>query len=343
MAANRGTGPGLGALTTRAFRPTLAPVLVYVHGIGRQDPAELLHARLDRIVFGGPRPDTRLAYYADVLHGERPPGALARFRAAHRLHRSAMATARTDAADDAATDTAAAETLEQLAQLDATLGGDATGDEAWGRLVAFRERLQRHEDATTSDRPRWVEREAFRLLVGTLLPDVGAYFFGGHAEAMREPLRRILRAPDVRLASPLAIVSHSLGTVVSYHVLSEPEFVDLRVDQWLTLGSPLGIDEIRWLATRGEGHPAPMPPGVRHWTNIADPLDPVALDGTLHDEYGPAERIVELRLTIASRMHHAMKAYLAHERVRALVIESVTPERPEGRPEERPTNRAGSA
>jgi len=309
-------------------------VLVYVHGIGRQDPADLLHARLDRIVFGGPRSDTRLAYYADVLHADRPPGALARLRSAHRVGRSEGSTrgglepATPDGRDefDEGPETAASDEPDELDELESTLGGgDAEDEESRGRLRAFRERLQRHEDATTSDRPTWLEREAFRLLVGTLLPDVGAYFFGGHAEAMREPLRRILREPEVRAARPLAIVSHSLGTVVSYHVLSEPEFADIRVDHWLTLGSPLGIDEIRWLATRGEGHPAPMPPGVLRWTNIADPLDPVALDGTLHDEYGPAERIAELHLSIDSRMHHAMRAYLAHERVRALVIESVTP------------------
>jgi len=290
-------------------------VLVYVHGIGRQDPADVLHARLDRIVFGGPRPDTRLAYYADVLHHGRPPSALTRFRTAHRLHRSGS----TDGAP------AEASTPEGLDELEATLGGgEAEADETRGRLRAFRERLQRYEDSTTGDRPRWLEREGFRLLFRTLVPDVGAYFFSGHGEAMREPLRRILRDPAVGAARPLAIVSHSLGTVVSYHVLSEPEFTNLRVDHWLTLGSPLGVDEIRWLATDGEANPAPMPPGVLRWTNIADPLDPVALDSTLRDEYGPAERIAELQLTIASRMHHALRAYLAHERVRALVVEAVS-------------------
>jgi hypothetical protein len=62
-----------------------------------------------------------------------------------------------------------------------------------------------------------------------------------------------------------------------------------------------------------------VPSQVRRWTNAADPLDPIALDATLADEYGPADVIEEFRVSIASRMHHAMAAYLAHERVREVV------------------------
>lgn len=280
-------------------------VLVYVHGIGHQEPAAELHARLDRIVFGGPSPETRLAYYADVLHPEHPAVLLGRFRRARRGDST-------------------------LPELEAAMQPDLPAiqaDERWSRMLAFRRRLQRHEDATTSDRPRWLEREAFRVLLGTLLPDVGAYFFGGHGEAMREPLRRILREGLARPTKRLSIVSHSLGTVISYNVLHEPEFAALTVDHWLTLGSPLGIDEIRWLATGGSAHPAPVPATVRRWTNVADPLDPVALDATLRDEYGPAERIEELSVSIRCRMHHAMRAYVSEEPVRTM-IEAMAAEAP---------------
>jgi hypothetical protein len=90
------------------------------------------------------------------------------------------------------------------------------------------------------------------------------------------------------------------------------------VPHWITVGSPLGIDEIRWLSTGGV-RPAPVPASVARWTNAADPLDPIALDATLADEYGPAGVIDEFRVSIRSRMHHAMAAYLANERVGDLV------------------------
>jgi hypothetical protein len=288
-------------------------VLVYVHGSGHQDPPDLLHERLDRILYGAAHPTTRLAYYAHVLHAEHRPNILSRLRAAA-PHRRAVA--------DAAVAVAVAAGHPTHEQLDA-LEELAPTEEERGRVRALRERIQRHEDRAISDRPHWLEREAFRVLLGTLLPDVGAYFFGGRAEAMREPLRDVLREVRALPATerdPLVVVSHSLGTVITYHVLQEPAFADLDVAHWITLGSPLGIDEVRWLATRGLPHPAPIPPTVRRWSNFADPLDPVALDGTLRDEFGPADRLVDLQVSIECRTHHAMKAYLATHHVRQAVL-----------------------
>jgi len=326
-------------------RPAAYPmrVLVYVHGSGHQDPPDLLHERLDRILYGAPHPTTRLAYYAHVLHAEHKPNALSRLRAAA-PHRRAAATVEQkvgeveDAVGQAVTDAtiavavaAAHPTHEQLDALEDL----APTEEERGRIRALRKRIQVHEDRAISDRPSWLEREAFRVLLGTLLPDVGAYFFGGRAEAMREPLRAVLR--DVRALpaadrDPLIVVSHSLGTVITYHVLQEAEFAGLEVDHWITLGSPLGIDEVRWLATRGLPHPAPIPPTVRRWSNFADPLDPVALDGTLRDEFGPADRLVDLQVSIESRTHHAMKAYLATHHVRTAVLGDEVAARDDVRP-----------
>ena len=285
--------------------------MIYVHGIGRQDPPDILHARLDRILFGEAVPETRLAYYADVLHGERPPTALGRLRAAAPHRRATTATVEAFGEAEGAAPAGPADGLP-----DETAGG-GTVDGETSTMRRIRDRLQRHEDATNADRPGWLEREAFKLIGARLLPDVGAYFFGGHMEAMREPLRIALR----ETTGPVVIVSHSLGTVLAYHVLHEPEFADVVVPHWITIGSPLGIDEIRWL-TSGVVRPAPIPPSVARWTNIADPLDPVALDATLADEYGPADLIEEFRVSIRSRMHHSMAAYLAHDRVRALVTDA---------------------
>jgi hypothetical protein len=296
-------------------------VLVYVHGSGHQDPPDVLRERLDRILFGEARETSRLAYYAHVLHADKPQTILGRLRAAapHRRAERELAEAVTNARTSVAETVAAAVAHPTTVELDA-LEDLAPDDHARSRIRALRARIQRHEDRAISDRPHWLEREAFRVLLATLLPDVGAYFFGGRSEEMREPLRAVLRTVD----GPITLVTHSLGTVISYHVLQEPEFATIDVEHWITLGSPLGIDEVRWLATRGLAHPAPVPATVRRWTNIADPLDPVALDGTLRDEFGPAERIADLQVSILCRSHHAMKAYLATDHVRATVLEALS-------------------
>ena len=72
------------------------------------------------------------------------------------------------------------------------------------------------------------------------------------------------------------VVSHSLGTVVSYNVLRrEGRARGWNVPLFVTLGSPLAITEIR-RALRWAG-PARCPECVRSWFNALDERDVVAL------------------------------------------------------------------
>ncbi|MFJ5772683.1 hypothetical protein [Streptomyces sp. NPDC093094] len=73
--------------------------------------------------------------------------------------------------------------------------------------------------------------------------------------------------PDTRV-----VVAHSLGSVVAYEALcAHPEW---NIDTFVTLGSPLGIGEIRdRLRPSGAG----AWPHVRRWVNIAAKEDPIAL------------------------------------------------------------------
>jgi hypothetical protein len=72
------------------------------------------------------------------------------------------------------------------------------------------------------------------------------------------------------------VVSHSLGTVVSYNVLRrEGQARGWHVPLFVTLGSPLAITEIR-RALRSSG-PARCPECVGSWFNALDERDVVAL------------------------------------------------------------------
>ena len=94
-------------------------------------------------------------------------------------------------------------------------------------------------------------------------------------EIRRRTLDALQNAPA---SPPHVVVAHSLGSVIAYDVLQRVADAP-AVDALLTLGSPLGIDEVQdrlrpeW--TRADGFPART---VRtRWVNVFDPLDLVCL------------------------------------------------------------------
>lgn len=85
------------------------------------------------------------------------------------------------------------------------------------------------------------------------------------------------------------VVGHSLGSVVAYEVLCalRPERPPLTL---VTLGSPLGLAGLVFDRLQ----PAPQQDGtgiwpapVKHWTNVADSGDMVALVRELAPRFGP--------------------------------------------------------
>ena len=86
----------------------------------------------------------------------------------------------------------------------------------------------------------------------------------------------------LRLPGPKVIVSHSLGTVVSFELLRKLSGDGLSVDcpLFVTLGSPLGIDVIK----KKFHQPRIRPPGTNRWVNVADEEDFIALEVELTAE-----------------------------------------------------------
>lgn len=120
---------------------------------------------------------------------------------------------------------------------------------------------------------------------------------------------------------PAIIVSHSLGTIVSYALLREfarngrPRQSPL----WLTLGSPLGIDVVR----KGFTKPRVRPEGVSRWVNAADPEDFVALRSRLDpSDFGPdIENYPDVEN--GSKNPHSISGYLSDVRVAKAIIEAI--------------------
>ncbi|MGL5362778.1 MAG: hypothetical protein ACRDBH_07855 [Bosea sp. (in: a-proteobacteria)] len=100
--------------------------------------------------------------------------------------------------------------------------------------------------------------------------------------AVRERLLVELRRaqkPDLRTM----LIAHSMGSLIAFDVLlAHPE---LRVDHLVTVGSPLGLGEVKAHSRREFGR-LQVPEGVGRWDNFSDQRDPIAaLDMRLASDF----------------------------------------------------------
>lgn len=162
-----------------------------------------------------------------------------------------------------------------------------------------------------------------KQVLNTFLRDVHHYLFdvvyappGRTPVPIQQTIRRrfvkALAAPSV--SRPHVVVSHSMGTVIAYDCLKRvadcPE-----VDGLITLGSPLGLDEVQdklqpgW--SRDDGFPRERLTGG--WVNGFDRLDPVCgFDPSLANDFRRERRaaIRDLPLQNPGAWRHSAGKYL---------------------------------
>jgi hypothetical protein len=135
-----------------------------------------------------------------------------------------------------------------------------------------------------------------KRILDTFLRDVHHYLFDVEfAPAGRAPVRlqqtirtRFVDALcDSAVSRPHIVVSHSMGTVIAYDCLKRVGDC-VPVDGLITLGCPLGLDEVQdklqpgW--SRADGFPSERVEG--EWINLFDRLDPVCgFDPQLANDY----------------------------------------------------------
>lgn len=130
--------------------------------------------------------------------------------------------------------------------------------------------------------PWWLKRRLMKIL----LRDVHHYLFNAEFSPRDGVIYRVQDEIRDRFVAaikkgaekegPHLVVSHSMGTVIAYDCLKRlPDCPG--VDGLMTIGSPLGLDEVQdkllpeW--SREDGFPSKAGSG---WYNIYDKLDPVA-------------------------------------------------------------------
>jgi predicted alpha/beta hydrolase family esterase len=139
----------------------------------------------------------------------------------------------------------------------------------------------------------------------------------GESYFVRDEIRKRLvqaLAEGAKNPGPHVLVSHSMGTVIAYDCLKAiPDC--RRIDSLMTIGSPLGLDEVQdglkpaW--TRADGYPSER---VNvSWTNVYDRLDPVAgFDPNLANDYlqNGQSRVTDIHEPNYGKWRHDIAKYL---------------------------------
>jgi hypothetical protein len=160
-------------------------------------------------------------------------------------------------------------------------------------------------------------------IMDALLRDVHHYLFdvefappGKTPVRIQQTIRRRfvdkLRAAEV--TRPHVVVSHSMGTVIAYDCLKRVAECP-QVDGLITLGSPLGLDEVQdqlrpqW--SRADGFPHERVAGG--WINVFDRLDPVCgFDPNFANDYcrSGAPLVEDVAVQNDGTWRHSITKYL---------------------------------
>jgi len=271
------------------------PPVLYVHGIGAQPPRDALKREWDLALFGREMGDrTRMAYWSDILHGDPRTRSVKSARAGQGVDLDALLS---QAGVPAGSDDA-----QLLAQTLFRRMGMETG--ARKKVLPL---------------PAFLRKPITRAFLEALIKDTASYFFKpGMRKKMQQRLHEVLPSND----EPVTIVAHSQGTIITLEVLAAlAKTKPVSVIHLITIGSPLGIREVQdSLSCKLE-----VPRGVDAWNNFADPLDPVALDKGIGNDFDP-DRFITDELVMNTRSRrledfnpHSAVGYLAHPKVRTVV------------------------
>ncbi|MES3000731.1 MAG: S8 family serine peptidase, partial [Pseudomonadota bacterium] len=303
--------------TTKSTTQPQDSVVIYVHGVAQTDLPGVLKLHWDLALFGRDMGDaSRMAYWADVVRPEVLDPKVATAVAVKRvLARSDDSVDVDSLLEEAGVAKSKREDANALAEALLLQIGVAADPEIGSRGIRTK----------FLPLPAFLRKPISRAFIEALIGDTSAYFFtAGVRKKIGDRLRAEIKAAGKR---PVTIVSHSQGTIVAYEVLSAMKEGDIELDALVTLGSPLGVQEIQdWL---DPNDPLKIPPCVKRWYNFADPLDPVALDKGLTGDFEPAGTIedqvlVNTNTRIAWNFNpHSAVGYLAHPKVRNAVNDAM--------------------
>ncbi len=280
-------------------------LVVYVHGIGAQAAPDVLKREWDLALFGREMgSQTKLAYWADILHPGGPAVSTKTVRSDSRFDIDALLREAGLAEEN--------DDIQRFSRALASRLGVQIPESGGVRAAGVQKRIL--------PLPAAWRRPLARAFLERFVKDTAAYFF---KPGVRDRARKVLIDVLKNLHEPVTIVAHSQGTIITLEVLAERSPV--TVNQLVTIGSPLGITEVQDFLSC----PLKVPAGVAQWHNFADRFDPVAMDKGLSNDFRPGgfitDRIVSnLRARRLEGFNpHAASGYLALPEVREVVHRAV--------------------
>ena len=311
--------------------------VVYIHGIGNHPVASVLKCQWDMALFGVEMGDrSRMAYWVNREYYPRPldencAPAEHIGPSAHQLGTRALAELRET--DDEWLDKRLHEIAppkrgrEALARVGRRLLADDAVESRRNRVRSPGRIQVLGVEAEALPLPPGLRKLVTRWLTATFLQDVNDFLFvPERREAMKATLRDRLEAGG----GPFVVVAHSQGSMIAWDVLRDLDPAKISVPLFVTIGSPLGLDEVqdvlREFAHVGGGS-LPVPRCVGSWFNAADRLDPVALDGNLANDFTPGSRITDVCRPLLNPdspgSPHSGTGYLRTSEVRGVVAAAV--------------------
>jgi pimeloyl-ACP methyl ester carboxylesterase len=314
------------------------PHVTFIHGIANKPAVERLHqiwlnalAFGDGIDFGANGVTSTMVYWADVMYDAPVPEG-----ASEESTGSAFPRTLSQESSDASG------TMPLTGDVDMSWLADASPEEqklvnalaaevamkSGDPALAVRAELSAASNAIGAQLERiplpWFVKQP---LMRILLRDVHHYLFNasstprpGQSYAVRDEIRRRMLEKlheGAAQSGPHVVVSHSMGTVVAYDCIKRLPDAP-RVDGFMTIGSPLGLDEVQdnlhpeggnpgW--SRANGFPSERVGGT--WVNVYDRFDPVVgFDPQFANDFlRGGERVVD---DVNEQNHGAWRHNISH-------------------------------
>lgn len=307
-----------------------SPTVIYVHGIGNKPVASVLKCQWDTALFNVPMAErTRMAYW---VNRNRYPVPLVATCGTRDL---------TEAAAEGLSAVIPSVGVKAVVANEALLQTEIAGIAGTPRqrrvLESIAAKMEARASAESSKThtlaveakvlplPAPLRRLVARGLTRAFLRDVNDFLFD---KTQRDAMcKSVLDRIDAG-GGPFIVIAHSQGTMIAYEVLRQLTRAQADVRLLVTIGSPLGMTEVKDFfrrQTKVESGPLPFPACVRRWVNVAERLDVVSIDTDLTGEYaGAIENHDGLLLNPDSPWHpHSASGYLSTRYVRNAVRETL--------------------
>ena len=317
--------------------------VTFVHGLANKPPADtLIRIWADALGRDDPRPQQhangnsglsldnlgatyRMVYWADVLYPS--PDTQIESNESYDDEKRQLEGISTD--PSGALERAAAEDTSWREQLSPAERASVERLERELRFeVGTKEIAARAAGAAALERvplPEFIKKP----LMERLLRDLHHYFYNvsitpraGETYHVRDELQRRFLAAVTAVGEhqrPHIVVSHSMGTIIAYDCIRNREECP-PIDALLTVGSPLGLDEVQDQLKRDRPR-VDFPPARLNgaWINVYDSLDPVVgFDPQFANDYRHAggKRVRDRHEPNWGWWRHSIVKYLAGPRLR---------------------------